>query len=207
MKNTECEVNTVKYFTARVSNTPADPDIRVRQNNYLLALATLPRFQLYEGQYLSHVESRQVAPPDWKLLPRKVRRPGRWQEPEEANIRLWEEHGGWSIGKGPKVHIIDYEEKGSDVNVAVQMLNDAWAGEIECAVLVSNDSDLAQACKLVRDRGVKVGLITKAPRPTDRLSSNSDFHRHIVRGHIRGSQLPNEVVRNNGQLLSKPPGW
>ena len=93
------------------------------------------------------------------------------------------------------------------MNVAVQMLNDAWAGEIECAVLVSNDSDLAQACKLVRARGVRVGLITKASRPTDRLSRNSDFHRHIVRGHIRGSQLPNEVVRNNGQLLSKPRGW
>ena len=46
------------------------------------------------------------------------------------------------------------EEKGSDVNIAVHVLNDAWQNAHDCAVVVSNDSDLAeahnsQACELV----------------------------------------------------------
>ena len=41
--------------------------------------------------------------------------------------------------------ILDTEEKGSDVNLAVHLVNDAWHGRFDCAVVVSNDSDLAEA--------------------------------------------------------------
>jgi uncharacterized LabA/DUF88 family protein len=40
--------------------------------------------------------------------------------------------------------IIKTEEKGSDVNLAVHLLNDAWLDHYDCAVVVSNDSDLAE---------------------------------------------------------------
>jgi len=172
-----------------------------------LALATLPRFKLFEGQYLSHVKSSQVAPPDWSKLPKKVRRPPPWESPEQVNVDLWRDSGGWSPGEGPKVDIINNEEKGSDVNIAVHMLNDTWLGSIECAVLVSNDSDLAEACRFARLRGVKIGLITKAARPTGKLSQHADFHRHIMKGHLKGSQLPDKVIRKNGQELSRPASW
>jgi len=207
LKNTDCEIDAVKYFTARVFNTPLDPDQRDRQNNHLLALQTLPNFELYEGRYLSHVKRSQVAPPDWTQLPKKVRRPAPWEKPEQLNVDLWQERGKWPPGEGPKINIIHNEEKGSDVNIGVHMLNDAWLGDIECAVLISNDSDLAEACRLVRLRGVKIGLITKAQRPTDRLSRNADFHRHIMTGHLKGSQLPGKVIRKNGQELSRPASW
>lgn len=36
------------------------------------------------------------------------------------------------------------EEKGSDVNLAVHLLNDSWTDSYECAIIVSNDSDLAE---------------------------------------------------------------
>ena len=42
------------------------------------------------------------------------------------------------------VEVIKTEEKGSDVNLAVHLLNDAWLDRYECAVVVSNDSDLAE---------------------------------------------------------------
>jgi|ERR1051325_118650 uncharacterized LabA/DUF88 family protein len=49
----------VKYFTSRVSSSPADPDQDKRQNTYLEALATLPQTSLYFGHYLSkQVECR-----------------------------------------------------------------------------------------------------------------------------------------------------
>ena len=44
---------------------------------------------------------------------------------------------------GPKTaEIIHAEEKGSDVNLAVHMLNDAWMNAFDSAVMVTNDSDI-----------------------------------------------------------------
>lgn len=43
----------VKYFTSRVSSTPADPDQDKRQNVFLEATGTLPRTSLFFGHYLS----------------------------------------------------------------------------------------------------------------------------------------------------------
>jgi len=47
------------------------------------------------------------------------------------------------------VKIVKTEEKGSDVNLAVHLLNDAWLNLYDCAVVISNDSDLAESCRLV----------------------------------------------------------
>lgn len=41
------------------------------------------------------------------------------------------------------VQVIKTEEKGSDVNLATLLLADAFRGDAECFVLVTNDSDLA----------------------------------------------------------------
>jgi len=207
LHNTDCKIAAIKYFTARVKNDPSNPEQRARQNTYLLALDTLPNCERIEGQYRSHVKPNQVAPPDRKHLPNYVRPLSPWLNPQELNTRIWDELGGWPICEGPNIDIIDYEEKGSDVNIAVHMLNDAWKGAIECAVLVSNDSDLAEACKMVKERGVNIGLVTKAERPTGKLRMHADFHRHIKKGHLKGSQLPELVVRPNGQELMKPEEW
>ena len=46
--------------------------------------------------------------------------------------------------------IIKTEEKGSDVNLAVHILNDCWLDKYDCAVIVSNDSDLAESLRLIK---------------------------------------------------------
>ena len=46
------------------------------------------------------------------------------------------------------VEVIRTEEKGSDVNLAVHLLNDSWIDKFDCAVVVSNDSDLAESMPL-----------------------------------------------------------
>lgn len=206
LKNTDCKIIKIKFFTARVKSTPSNPEQNTRQNTYLLALDTLPGVERIEGSYRSHVVTRQVAPPDRNHLPKFVRALPGWQKPQDLNQKIWDDDddGDWDIDFGPGIDVINHEEKGSDVKIAVHMLDDAWSGETECAVLVSNDSDLAEACRLVRDRGVKIGLVTKAPRPTGKLRKHADFHRHIMTGHVKGSQLPNTVTRKNGQILTKP---
>jgi uncharacterized LabA/DUF88 family protein len=52
---------------------------------------------------------------------------------------------------GQRVKVIKTEEKGSDVNLAVYLLNDAWLDLFDCAIIVSNDSDLDEAVRIVRE--------------------------------------------------------
>lgn len=48
------------------------------------------------------------------------------------------------------------QEKGVDVNIAVEMIRHAWEGAYEVAVLVSSDSDLAPAVELLQSKGLIV---------------------------------------------------
>jgi uncharacterized LabA/DUF88 family protein len=100
------------------------------------------------------------------------------------------------------------EEKGSDVNLALHLLNDAWIDAYDCAVVVSNDSDLAESLRLVKQQNCKlIGLITPgAPaRKTSRqLAMHADFVRTIRPAALASSQLPNPVP---GANIHKPAGW
>jgi len=60
------------------------------------------------------------------------------------------------------VEVWKNEEKGSDVNLALHVLNDAWLNAYDCAVIVSNDSDLAESLRLVKAQHQK--LIGRLPR-------------------------------------------
>jgi len=82
---------------------------------------------------------------------------------------------------GKFVEVIRSEEKGSDVNLAVHMINDAWKNEFDCAIVISNDSDLAEAMRIVKDEcGKVVGLFTPWRRHAE-LMSNLVYDRHWFR--------------------------
>ncbi len=49
-----------------------------------------------------------------------------------------------------------FKEKRTDVNIAIQMLDDAYQNECDQLVLITGDSDLVPAVRLVRQRGKKV---------------------------------------------------
>jgi hypothetical protein len=40
--------------------------------------------------------------------------------------------------------------------LAVHLLNDAWLNEYDCAIVVSNDSDLAESMRFVREEHHKM---------------------------------------------------
>jgi uncharacterized LabA/DUF88 family protein len=102
--------------------------------------------------------------------------------------------------------VIKTEEKGSDVNLAVHLLNDAWLDSYDCAVVISNDSDLAEAMCLVKQHHHKMlGLITPGHKWTSKqLSTHADFVRIIRPGALQRSQLPNPIP---GTSLYKPINW
>jgi uncharacterized LabA/DUF88 family protein len=98
------------------------------------------------------------------------------------------------------------EEKGSDVNLAVHLLNDAWLDNYDCAVIVSNDSDLAEAIRLVKKHHKKlIGLfILPNCNPSRELQPLADFVQRIRKGVLANSQLPDPIP---GTLLHKPLSW
>lgn len=100
------------------------------------------------------------------------------------------------------------EEKGSDVNLALHVLNDAWLNAYDCAVIVSNDSDLAESLRMVKAQNHKlIGLVTPgAPlRKTSRqLRAHADFVKPIRTWMLQSSQLPNPIP---GTTIHKPVGW
>lgn len=105
------------------------------------------------------------------------------------------------------VKIIKTEEKGSDVNIAVHLLNDAWLNKFDCAVIVSNDSDLAESMKLVRIHHPNkiLGLIMPGKgHPSKELMQHAHFVKRIRKGVLSLSELPNPIPGTN---IYKPSDW
>ena len=104
------------------------------------------------------------------------------------------------------VRVIKTEEKGTDVNIAVHLLHDAWLDNYDCAVLISNDGDLAEALRLVRsDCKKKIGLISPSEdQPIGKLSKHADFISHITPAALKKNQLPSPIP---GTRIFKPKEW
>ena len=104
------------------------------------------------------------------------------------------------------VNVVKTEEKGSDVNLAIHLLNDAWRNAYDCAVVVSNDSDLAEALRLVREQNHKfIGVINPGHlHPSVQLKKHADFVRPIRKSGLSNSLLPDPIP---GTSIHKPKGW
>ena len=102
--------------------------------------------------------------------------------------------------------VIRTEEKGSDVNLAVHLLNDGWLDSYDCAVVVSNDSDIAEAMRLVRELdGKRIGLVTPGSRRASRqLKKYADFSLNLRSNALQRSQLPDRIPGSN---IRKPALW
>ena len=102
--------------------------------------------------------------------------------------------------------VIKTEEKGSDVNLATYLLVDGFKGEYEAAVVVSDDSDLVEPIKVVRQE-LQLHVTVLSPRGKSReLSSIATRFRRIEEAVLRASQFPSTLVDVNG-IFMKPPAW
>ena len=92
-------------------------------------------------------------------------------------------------------------KKGSDVNLAVHLLNDAWAGRFDAAAVISNDTDPVRANPYL------------PAHPADRLRGPlrrwSKLHAsaHIRQSHLAAAQFVNPVVCAGGTLTRCPLDW
>lgn len=114
---------------------------------------------------------------------------------------------GQAAGHPKFVKVIKTEEKGSDVNLAVHLLNDAHKRDYEVAVLITNDSDLLEAIRIVRyELHLPVGILNPYPRPSHSLQQHASFIKTIRKGVLAASQFPDTLVDANG-TFRKPASW
>lgn len=114
-------------------------------------------------------------------------------------------------GQSAFVEVEITEEKGSDVNLASHLLIDGFRARYDLAVVISNDSDLKEPVRFVReDLKAPVGVLNphsnRSYGLSPRVLPRGSFYKPIRRSALRASQLPPQVSDRKG-IIHKPPEW
>ena len=110
---------------------------------------------------------------------------------------------------GPRfVEVIKTEEKGSDVNLATYLLADAFRQDCEAAVVITNDSDLKEPIRVVRNElGLPVGVVNPHnPRKRSRALLDVTFFKQLRPSILPACQLPAVLTDHHG-TIHKPATW
>ncbi len=176
----------INYYTARLSARAHDPDAPARQATYLKALGTVPEIVIHRGNFM-------VTEP-WMPL----------AKPPQAKPNGY----NWQLPLPDVVKVQKSEEKGSDVNLAVHLVKDAFQNAFDVAAVITNDTDLVEAIRIVvKEVGKPVGLLVPVKSPSESLKLVSTFQRHISSNHLLKSQFPDEIEMPDGTKLPKPRTW
>lgn len=105
------------------------------------------------------------------------------------------------------------EEKRTDVNIAVSMLDDAYQKLANHLIVVSGDSDLVPAVNLIKFRfpHIKITVYVPARNPVRgaavELRSAADKHRDLPLNLLKIAQLPVSIPDGSGGFIKKPATW
>ena len=168
----------IKYFTAQVKRKPNDSSNVIRQNLYLRAIQTLPDTEIICGQF----KERQIKGVICDDEDRK------YFKKDVIKVKKW-------------------EEKESDVNIATHIVADAYKNEYDCAVLISNDTDLKTPLIYVKKNLKKqIGIISPRRKIHIELKNICDFRKAITNRVLEKCQFPEYMKDAKGSFFC-PPKW
>jgi uncharacterized LabA/DUF88 family protein len=100
-------------------------------------------------------------------------------------------------------------EKMTDVNIAVELLADAFQNQYDTALLISADSDLTPPIKRVKRLFPKKRITIAFPpnRSSKELKKVASAYFTIGREIIAKSMFPPEVKKQDGFVLKCPGSW
>ena len=103
----------------------------------------------------------------------------------------------------------DYEEKMTDVNIAIQLMGDAFDDAFDVALVISGDSDLTTPVRRVRQRfpGKRVIVAFPPRRYSSELKRWATGFLSIGEDKLRASQLPDSLTKPDGFVLARPATW
>jgi hypothetical protein len=109
---------------------------------------------------------------------------------------------------GPRtVNVIKTEEKGSDVNLATYLLIDAFRRDCEAQVVMTNDSDLCEPIRIVRDElHIPVGVVNPHRASRRSRALRGTFFKQVRPATVASCQLPPKMSDHAGEF-SRPADW
>jgi uncharacterized LabA/DUF88 family protein len=101
------------------------------------------------------------------------------------------------------------EEKMTDVNIAVELLTDAFQNQFDTAFLISADSDLSAPILAVKNLFPAKRIVAFFPpqRSSAELMKIVSAYSHINRNVLAKSQFPDRVRKADGFVLRRPQRW
>ena len=101
------------------------------------------------------------------------------------------------------------EEKMTDVNIATEMIVDAFEDRWDTALLVSGDSDLIGPIDSIKKAHPKKRIVIAFPPDRDSAQLKRTAHAffRIGRASLSKSQFPDTVVKPDGFTLTRPKEW
>ncbi len=180
----DVDVLEVRYYTAPVlARMSDDTESPQRQRTYLQAL------RKHAPSKVTIIEGKMIAATPFSRLVHPIA--------EAPNIQ--------------KVQVYSFEEKQSDVNMAVDMVVSALTNACEQIVVCSNDSDLKAAFANIKQHSphIKLGLVAPVKGEGARaisqdLSQLADWAKALSPVHLAKAQLPEKIY---GTAIRKPNTW
>ena len=102
------------------------------------------------------------------------------------------------------------EEKMTDVNIAVEMLQDAHLDAFDDAIIVSADGDLVPVVKAIRSTFTEKRVLAAFPpnRFSDDLKQHVNAAFHITPSKLKRCLLPPRIKKQDGfELLCPKDYW
>jgi 6-hydroxy-3-succinoylpyridine 3-monooxygenase len=113
---------------------------------------------------------------------------------------------------GPKFYDTR-EEKRTDVNIAIFMLDDAYRDQCDQLIIFSGDSDLVPAVNMVRLRFPQKRIVVYVPtrNPTRgaavELRTSAHVHKTLPLQLLSKAQFPDQIADGAGGILNRPASW
>ena len=100
-------------------------------------------------------------------------------------------------------------EKMTDVNIAVEMMSDAYQGLCDVALLISADSDLSAPVRAIKELFPDKRVVVALPpqRHPAQLQRLAHAYVQIGRASIAKCVFAEKVQKADGFVLSRPAGW
>ena len=101
------------------------------------------------------------------------------------------------------------EEKMTDVQIATELVSDAYQNNYDTALLVTADRDLVPSVEKIRSKFPHKSVIVVFPpmRTNDDLRAIASKVLHITEPILKKSLLPEEIPKLSGYILTCPREW
>jgi uncharacterized LabA/DUF88 family protein len=102
-----------------------------------------------------------------------------------------------------------FEEKQTDVNIAIHLFRLAMEDIYDTATIISGDSDLIPSIVAVKQvfPGKQIGIVLPIGRASESLKLRADFHMRMKRFHLESSTFSGVVNLAGGGSVKSPDGW